>query len=47
MTAHIVPSTALTFLGRSRLMIGASLLALVILGTTSIAFANGQLPGLP
>jgi hypothetical protein len=46
MTAHTVPDTALTFVGRSRLRIGSSLLALVILGTTSIAFANGQLPGL-
>lgn len=34
------------FDGRSRLTIGASLLALVILGTSSIAAFNGQFPGL-
>ena len=30
----------------SRLTIGASLLALVILGTSGIALLNGQFPGL-
>lgn len=47
MVAVTVPTTGLAFVERSRLKIGSSLLALVILGMTSIAFVNGQLPGLP
>lgn len=35
-----------TLEARSRLTIGASLLALVILGMSSIAVFNGQFPGL-
>ena len=46
MMENIVLSPCPTFFGCSRLKIGSSLLALVILGTTSIAFANGQLFGL-
>jgi hypothetical protein len=46
MTARTAPDPDLTFIGRSRLKIGSSLLALVILATGSIAFANGQIPGL-
>lgn len=45
MPATTAAEPSLTFVGRSRLMIGSSLLALVILATGSIAFANGQIPG--
>ena len=44
--AIAVAHPALTLAGRSRLIIGSALLALVILGTTSIAMVNGQFPGL-
>lgn len=46
MPGYIVADTSLTFVDRSRLKTGSALLALVILVTTSIAFANGQIPGL-
>ena len=45
MIASIIPHPGLTVIGRSRLKIGSSLLALVILITGSIHVANGQIPG--
>ncbi|WP_159711912.1 hypothetical protein [Sphingomonas sp. AX6] len=46
MFATTSSNTGFTLVERARLKIGSALLALVILGMTSIAITNGQLSGL-
>lgn len=46
MKTSAVAISAVTHDDRSRLTIGATLLALVILGASGIAMLNGQFPGL-